>query len=151
MNDPGWSHETTLVAEPVSAPRARAFVCRHLIDHGLAYLVDPVRLVVSELATHSLVQARGPFTVTLSCTHPTLVLSVRDEASGPRVPAQVRRTELSGRGLKIVQLISSDWGVASDATGSHTVWAAFTLRTTDSDEQPADGLGSPRPTSRRVR
>ena len=128
MDDPSWSCETTLVAEPVSAPRARAFVCRHLIDHGLAYLVDPVRLVVSELATNSLVQAGSPFTVTLSLTHRTLMLSVRDESLAPTVPAQVPRNDLSGRGLKIVQLISSDWGVASDATGSHTVWAAFTLR-----------------------
>lgn len=63
MEDPIWCHETTLVAKPVSAPRARAFVCRHLIEHGVPYLVDPVRLVVSELATHSVMHARSSFTV----------------------------------------------------------------------------------------
>ena len=128
MDDPSWSYETTLVAAPVSAPRARAFVCRHLIEHGIAYLVDPVRLVVSELATHAIVQARGSFTVTLSCTDRTLRLAVRDEEPVRRVPAQGQRTELSGRGRKIVQLISSDWGVVSDEPGSQTVWASFDLR-----------------------
>ena len=128
MDDPSWSCETTLVAEPVSAPRARAFVCRHLVEHGLAYLVDPVRLVASELATNAIVQALGTFTVTLSCTDRSVMLTVREEWTLPGVPAQLRRTDLSGRGLKIVQLISSDWGVTSNALDSRTVWATFALR-----------------------
>jgi two-component sensor histidine kinase len=126
MDQPNWSHETTLVAEPVSAPRARAFVCRHLIEHGVAYLADPVRLVVSELATNSIMHADGSFTVTLSCTDRTVQLAVRDESLVGGIPAQVQRTGLGERGLKIVELISSDWGVSSDA--GLTVWATFNLR-----------------------
>jgi anti-sigma regulatory factor (Ser/Thr protein kinase) len=129
MDDLSWSHETTFVAKPVSAPRARAFVCRHLIEHGVAYLADPVRLVVSELATNAMVHARSSFTVTLSCTDDrTVRLAVRDESPLGRVPVQVPRDDLSWRGLRIVELISSDWGVASDGSGSRTVWASFDLR-----------------------
>jgi hypothetical protein len=128
MNDPSWSFEATLVAEPVSAPRARAFVCRNLVEHGLAYLVDPVRLVVSELATNAIVHSLGCFSVTISCTDRRVTVTVRHVPTQPRVPFQGRRTDLSGRSLKIVELISSDWGVVSDDPGSQTVWAAFDQR-----------------------
>ena len=137
MDDPSWSHETTLIARPVSAPRARAFVCRHLIQHGVAYLVDPVRLVVSELATNAIVHARSSFTVMLSGTDRTLTLAVRAEQPVSLVPAQLQRTELSTRGRKIVELFSSAWGVVSDEPGSATVWASFDLRASTSSSQPA--------------
>jgi hypothetical protein len=128
MDDPSWSCEATLVAEPVSAPRARAFVCRHLVEHGMAYLVDPVRLVVSELATNAIVHSLDSFTVTMWCTDRRVTVTVRHASTQPRVPSQDRRTAPSGRSLKIVELISSDWGVVSDEPGSQTVWAAFDHR-----------------------
>jgi hypothetical protein len=128
MDDPSWSYRTTLPAEPVSAPRARAFVCRHLIEHGLAYLVDPVRLVVSELATHTMVHARGAFTITLSRIDRAVVLTVREELSEVRLPTQRQAPDLAGRGLRIVEIISSDWGVTPDRSGGPTVWASFDLR-----------------------
>lgn len=128
MDHPSWSYEATLVAAPVSAPKARAFVCRHLIEHGVAYLVDPVRLVVSELATNAIVHARSSFTVTLSCVDRTVRLAVREEPPAQRIPPQVQRTHLTGRGRTIVQLVSSDWGVVSEGGGSQTVWASFDMR-----------------------
>lgn len=128
MQDPSWSYETTLAAEPVSAPRARAFVCRHLIEHRAAYLVDPVRLVVSELATNAIVHARTPFTVTLSCVDRTVRLAVRQESPVPQVPAQRQPNDLSSRARRIVELVSSDWSGVSDTPASETVWASFDLR-----------------------
>jgi anti-sigma regulatory factor (Ser/Thr protein kinase) len=142
MNDPDWSHQTTLVATPVSAPRARAFVCRHLIEHGVAYLADPVRLVVSELATNAIVHAPSSFTVTLSCIDRTVRLVVRDD-SPVRPESSMRRTDLSGRGRTLVQLVSSDWGIDSDEPGSHTVWASFDLRPTSSAEPSSIRSGAP--------
>jgi hypothetical protein len=32
---------------------------------------------------------------------------------------------MSGRGLEIVALVSSDWGVTVDADGAKSVWASF--------------------------
>jgi two-component sensor histidine kinase len=128
MHEPGWSYETTLVAEPVSAPRARAFVCRRLVEHGLPYLVDPVRLVVSELATNAVVHARTAFTVTLSRADSTVLLAVRDESPAGPVPAQPGPPDIGGRGLRIVRMVSADCGVVSDRSGTRTVWASFALR-----------------------
>ena len=132
MAVPTWSHRTTLEATPISASQARAFVSHHLIDHRLLYLVDPVRLVVSELATNALVHGQTPFVVTLSREDHTVRLTVRDHSEwvASRGPAMV--LPVGGRGLGIVNVLSRDWGVAR-AEGSKTVWALFDTR----EERPA--------------
>jgi anti-sigma regulatory factor (Ser/Thr protein kinase) len=130
MAVPSWSHGTTLEATPISASQARAFVCHHLIDHRLLYLVDQVRLVVSELATNALVHGRTPFVVTLSREDHTVRLTVRDNSDwvGSRGDAEVLQT--GGRGLGIVNILSRDWGVIREE-GSKTVWASFDTRETE--------------------
>ncbi len=74
VNAPSWSHQTTFEATPISASHARDFVARHLIDHRLLYLVEPVRLVVSELATNALVHAQTAFSVVLEGVGDTVLL-----------------------------------------------------------------------------
>lgn len=122
-----WSHGTTLEATPISASEARAFVSFHLIDYRLLYLVDAVRLVVSELATNALVHGQTPFVVTLSRKADTVRLAVRDDSDwvASRGPGQALSP--GGRGLRIVGILSRDWGVITD-TGSKTVWASFDVR-----------------------
>ena len=122
-----WSHGTTLEATPVSAAGARAFVSRHLVDHRLASLVDPIRLVVSELATNAVVHAQTPFVVTLSREADTIRVTVSDDSAWivPRAPDHV--LQAGGRGLGIVKVLSRDWGVITDL-GSTTVWATFAAR-----------------------
>jgi hypothetical protein len=55
-----WCHETTLAAHPMSPARARRFVVQHLVEHRLLLLLDPVRLVASELATNAFCTRRLP-------------------------------------------------------------------------------------------
>ena len=124
---PNWSHRATLEATPRSVSEARAFVGYHLIDYRLMYLVDPVRLVVSELATNALVHGQTPFVVTLSREDDTVRLTVRDDSDwvASHGPDQVLPT--GGRGLGIVNVLSRDWGVITDMD-SKTVWASFDTR-----------------------
>jgi hypothetical protein len=124
-----WSHETTLEASPVSASEARRFVCNHLVDHRLLYLVDPVRLVASELATHALVHAQTAFTITLAAVGQTVVLTVRDDSgSGSAwVTDTSAATPPAVRGLELVDLVSLEWGAGSDG-GAQTLWASFAMR-----------------------
>ena len=124
-----WSHQTTLAASPVSASEARRFVCDHLVDHRLLYLVDPVRLVASELATHALVHAHTAFTITLAAVGETVVLTVRDDSDpgSEWVRAGSAARPADSRGLEIVDLVSLDWGVGSDG-GAQTLWASFAIR-----------------------
>ncbi|WP_457186543.1 ATP-binding protein [Nocardioides sp. P5_E3] len=119
-----WSHGTTLEATPISAAGARAFVSRHLVDHRLTYLVDPVRLVVSELATNALVHGQTPFVVTLSREGDTIRVTVSDDAAWIADSAPHQSLQVGGRGLVIVNVLSRDWGVITQVR-SKTVWATF--------------------------
>jgi anti-sigma regulatory factor (Ser/Thr protein kinase) len=122
-----WSHTTRLDATPVSASRSRAFVTHHLLGHGLGHLADGVRLVVSELATNALVHADTAFNVTLSADDHTVLLTVRDESESLPARRAAQVTDASGRGLQLVDVVSTDWGVSTDGSGAKSVWASFAL------------------------
>lgn len=126
---PDWSHEAVLVAEPVSASKARDFVCLHLVEHDLLYLVEDIRLVASELATNAMVHARTPFTVTLSASDATVLLAVRDDSTSVPVKAAPQAMDMRGRGLLLVEQLSREWGASTDGDGSKSVWASFATRT----------------------
>ena len=126
MGDPPlWSHETQLTPQAISVSGARRFVRHHLLSHGLRLLVDDVELVVSELATNALAHAGTPFTVSLTGSHHTVIVEVRDDSSsGPyRVNSKVFDT--AGRGVAIVELLSRDWGVTGYPGRGKSVWAQF--------------------------
>ena len=123
-----WSHQATFEASPTSAFQARSFVSQHLIDHRLLYLVDPVRLVASELATNSLVHAQTAFSVTLAASAQTVLLTVRDDSPALPVRRAAHTMDLTGRGLEIVDSVSHGWGTNEDGAGSKAVWASFVLR-----------------------
>jgi anti-sigma regulatory factor (Ser/Thr protein kinase) len=123
-----WSHEATFAASPISASRVRNFVCHHLVDHRLLYLVDPVRLVASELATNALVHAHTAFNVTLAALEKTVLLTVRDQS--PALPTRrvAQSLDQSGRGLEIVGIVAHDWGIEEQGADAKAVWATFALK-----------------------
>jgi anti-sigma regulatory factor (Ser/Thr protein kinase) len=127
-NAPLWSHQATFEASPISASQARAFVSRHLIDHRFLYLIDPVRLVTSELVTNALVHAQTAFTVTLAERDETVLLTVRDDSLSLPTRRAAQILEPTGRGLAIVDIVSLDWGTIVDGIGSKAVWASFGIR-----------------------
>jgi anti-sigma regulatory factor (Ser/Thr protein kinase) len=126
---PGWSHETVLAPEPVSASKARDFICEHLVAHDLLYLVEDVQLVVSELATNAMVHAGTPFAVTLSEGKGVVLLAVRDGSTSVPARATPLVMDMGGRGLMLVELLSGEWGASTDGSGSKSVWASFATRT----------------------
>ena len=122
-----WCHECTFVQDRRSPARARAFVVHHLSEHRLHDLVEPVRLIASELATNAVVHARTAFTVTLSQRDNVVTLGVEDEqpAQALTVPVWPDLLGDDGRGLKIVDQVSDKWGVSTDPRGGKLVWASF--------------------------
>ena len=124
MGQAHWSYEADFVADAASVAAAREFVRRLLLHHGLSYLVEDVRLVVSELATNAMTHAQTPFTVTLAQRDRSVLLTVRDGS-----PVQIAATLLhsGGRGISIVSQVSSSWGVTAAVDRSHakSVWASF--------------------------
>lgn len=120
-----WTHTLSLPPQPESAARARDFVCAHLLVHGLAPMVDDVRLVASELTTNALQHARTPLIITLERRGHNVVLSVEDGSSSLPIPRSVDGSAPRGRGLAIVDQLSTAWGVDVAAERSKAVWARF--------------------------
>ena len=122
-----WSHEARFEASPISASFARAFVSVHLIEHRLSYLVYPVQLVVSELATNAVVHATTAFRVTLAGLGETVLLTVRDDSRLALIRRAAHAMDEAGRGLEIVNLVSLDWGINEGVADSKGVWASFAI------------------------
>lgn len=120
-----WSHEIVLAAEPVSASKARDFVCLHLLEHDLLYLVEDIRLVASELATNAMMHARTPFIVTIAAKDESVLLTFQDGSTSIPVRALPQGMDMAGRGLGIVEVLSREWGVSTDGRGTKSVWASF--------------------------
>lgn len=108
--------------EPVAtqASAVRGFVRRVLADWGIDS-GDAV-LLANELATNSVLHARGPFDIFLNRNADRLRISVRDENTRmpefPRVPPDA----LSGRGLAMVAALAVDWGIESVPGTGKTIW-----------------------------
>lgn len=98
-----------------------------VIEWGLERLVDDVQLGVSELLSNAVRHAGTDVVLTLLCSD-RLIVEVLDndpDLPHPVIPdGDLRAT--SGRGLRIVSAISSDWGVRA-AAGGKTVWFALAL------------------------
>ena len=106
---------------------ARDFVSEQLVRHRLDHEVDILRLVVSELVTNAVLHARSPFVVTVAQVDHTLTLAVWDESVVlPPEPLRPSTRRQRGRGLNIVEHLSSQWGVTHER-GGKTVWARFAL------------------------
>lgn len=114
----------------------------HLAQHDLEYLVDDVSLVVSELATNSLMHAHTPFTVVLEASERTVRLAVEDGSPSGLMRTKPLALDTRGRGIGIVESLSLDWGVSSHPVAGKAVWAEFDAGVTWAREGvPAVPLG----------
>jgi anti-sigma regulatory factor (Ser/Thr protein kinase) len=110
-------------AEPDAARAARHFVADALRRWGHAgSLLEDAQLAVSELATNAVVHARTPFSVAARVQGSGIRLSVRDASAARPTLRDGGQLAPSGRGLRIVAALASNWGVDVDADGK-TVWA----------------------------
>lgn len=128
MTDVLWSHEARFTPEAISASKARDFVCLHLTDHHLLYLVEDIRVVVSELVTNAVVHARTPLTVTIQELPLCVMLTVQDNSVSPPVTIVAKVGDTGGRGLDVIEQLSNDWGFSSGADDDKSVWASFATR-----------------------
>ena len=110
--------------DPAAVRSARQYVAERLAGAGPGITEDAL-LLVSELASNSVLHAKSEFTVSVErLAGATVRIAVGDRDSGsPEVrTASVR--DVSGRGIAIVAKLSDDWGVERVADGK-IVW--FTL------------------------
>lgn len=115
--------EWVFAAEPRSVAQARTQVAERLT--GLAD--EPLEIVVlltSELVTNAVLHGAGPVRVHVVWSDGRVRVEVADQSPAWPVVRLVDGDGLGGRGLTLVEGLSSGWGVLAGGTGK-TVW--FTL------------------------
>lgn len=131
----------SLTAEPVSVPAARRFVGDGLTSWGLDDLLDDAKLCVSELAGNAALHSSSTFMhVQVALDRGVVRLSVEDDGVVPSAaitprpsfpdvddPAELHLDDeaTTGRGLAIVSILASGWGVERTPRGKR-VWCEIT-------------------------
>ena len=115
----------TLPADLRAIGDARAFAVATLARWGLGPLTDTVTLLASEMVTNAMVHTEGPATLELRRDGDTVRLRVSDADTRPPQLREGPEPDLEsdgGRGMVLVEALSSSWGVEPSGSGK-TVWA----------------------------
>jgi CheY-like chemotaxis protein len=110
-----------------SAALARRFVTETLDGWGLHPLLDAALLVTSELAANAVTHAGSAFRVRLSVRPTTLRIDVLDQGAGTPEPRAPSTTEEHGRGLLLIDAMTTAWGIEDAPTTGKLVWAELAL------------------------
>ena len=127
-----------LPARPAAAAAARRHAERLLAGWQLSTCLDTALLLVSELvanavtATRAMAQAGfpaawAPIELSVRRTGTSLVIEVRDPNPDPPVDGQPGPLDEAGRGLLIVDVLSSRWGHYAVDRGGKVVWCEIAL------------------------
>ena len=132
-----WPLHDTLIVEALAdaVPSARAHLRQLLSSWGRAELCQDAGVVVSELVTNSVAASAGrrpssaPVLVWLGSDGHCLLLSVADASPLPPVRLSLRPDAEGGRGLALVEALTSRWGwyPAGVAGLRKFVWAEWRL------------------------
>ena len=98
---------------------ARNHLSAFLHEHEEAALAPVATLLVSELVTNSLLHGGEPIHVHASLMGSVLRVDVDDTGNGHPQP---RDPDLNGRGLRIVDDLSTAWGRAPHGSKGTTTW-----------------------------
>jgi anti-sigma regulatory factor (Ser/Thr protein kinase) len=120
------SSQVTLPAQLTSGRLARTFVDGAWCSTHDSVRREQVHLLVTELVTNAVRHAGPPITVRIECTGPDSVLvSVSDGSDELPSVRDVGPGAVSGRGVRLVDLLSAEWGVQHHhGDGRHTGTAA---------------------------
>lgn len=118
--------EVTLPAEAGSVPTARHFVESILTSWGLPEQGWAAALLISELSANCTLHARTAFTVGVEVTEDEVRLHVSDGSLRAPAVRDYGTSATTGRGLRLVDELSSGWGVDLHDDGK-TVWAVLRL------------------------
>ena len=113
-----FSHERT------AAPEARRFAAEAIGEVPIDVL-QTIELMVSELATNCIRHAATNFELTVCRTPDEVRVEATDHAGGEPAIRSAKKSDSSGRGLRIVEMLADEWGVRRAPGRGKTVW--FTL------------------------
>ncbi|MBQ0850282.1 SpoIIE family protein phosphatase [Streptomyces sp. BH-SS-21] len=115
-----------LAPEPRSAPHARRFTTRTLHDWQLPpHLTDTAELVVTELVTNAIRHSDGAaLFLTLHLTSTSLTVELADHSQALPLARQAGPTDENGRGLGLIDALSTNWGTRIHSQGK-SVWSTM--------------------------
>ncbi len=105
---------------PSAVAEARRFTQQ--TAEGWAFVSSGLLLVVGELATNAVTHVGCPFKVALACDGRQMTIEVTDASFDVPIEQTPQCYSPTGRGLKIVTALSSNWGVRFCPSGK-VVWA----------------------------
>src|SRR5437588_6873962 len=111
---------------PESVPLARRFAGEAILG-APEDVVETVTLLVSELATNCIRHARGGFELAVNQTEHQIKVEATDGSRGQPVVRSPGPSDPTGRGLQIIDMLSSDWGVEPRGDDGKTVWFTVEL------------------------
>lgn len=126
----------SLAPAPESTKAARDFTITALRGWCLDPLISDTLLVVSELVANAVrhgttsaeIRAGGrPVGLIWQCQPSSLICTVTDHSARPPVLTPAALDAESGRGLQVVQALTTAWGWTMLSTREKAVWAAFQL------------------------
>ena len=92
--------------------------------------------MVSELASNAIEHAMSSFRLTVHRSRQEIRVEVTDTGGGTPAMRSLGPDAITGRGLQIVTMLSTHWGVARESASAKTTW--FTL-----EFPPTAGLRPP--------
>jgi anti-sigma regulatory factor (Ser/Thr protein kinase) len=120
---PRWSMTWESTPPPSAARFAREQLTPVLTEWDLTGEAgEPTLLVVTELLSNAIDHARAPIQLTVSLAGESVRVEVHDSATEPPRLQPNDPLARRGRGLQVVEALSSRWGW-TDETGGKTVWA----------------------------
>ncbi|GAA3857069.1 hypothetical protein GCM10022243_23030 [Saccharothrix violaceirubra] len=122
-NEPATPVAVTLPATSGSSAQARRVVVQAIEAWDLpGDLAEDAELVVTELVSNGVDHASGPLELTVTRTRTGIRVEVADGSSDLPVRRPVEVDSVRGRGLIIVESLSTSWGATPTARGK-VVWA----------------------------
>jgi anti-sigma regulatory factor (Ser/Thr protein kinase) len=114
-------HSRSFDRDPSSVAAARRFT-RAALSREPEDAVEAVELMVSELATNSIRHAHSGFCLMIAPFEREVRVEVSDASTSPPRMRYPKPGELSGRGLRIVDMLADAWGVERRRSRGKTVW-----------------------------
>ncbi len=113
----------TLTPGPRGVQDARRWVVQTCRDIGRDDLVDCAELGVSELVTNAVIHTSTGPAVTVRLDEECILVLVSDHGGRGvvRPPEEAEPEDISGRGLALVDALSTSWSAERNADGT-TVW-----------------------------
>ncbi|MFC0529267.1 ATP-binding protein [Phytohabitans kaempferiae] len=87
-------------------------------------LAETAHIAVSELVNNAVIHARTPLSVRVTLRRDELLIAVRDRSPEPPRPRTPASSSYGGRGLMLLEAVSSRWGCAQYEDGK-VVWAVL--------------------------